>query len=279
VITITEKRMQELESRIPILHAHIESQQEKMAKIDAFAHVIEQIQIDLHKLHDKMHQFLVQNKESNLSFSLTIQQFNKNLNEDHESILEIKKSIVNISNLATQNSTIQSNHKLLMNELNDNQNKEKSRVSDMEKVLMTRVSSLEDKMIAAQNAVQQAANSVEKQSAAWKEQVKLHDDLMKSVEKELKEHKQVSMDKLAQLSLDMNNQLKAAFEGVSKASEKSIDYSDQIADIKKDLASVLSVVHVTATQSPDQEKANAKIKAMENNIAHVYELLKKCENR
>jgi len=56
------------------------------------------------------------------------------------------------------------------------------------------------------------------------------------------------------------------------------NYDSQIAEMKKDIITILGLVHSTASQNPDQTKLNEKIKTMENSIAQIYNLLKKYEN-
>lgn len=56
-------------------------------------------------------------------------------------------------------------------------------------------------------------------------------------------------------------------------------YDGQIAELKRDMATVLSVVHSTASNSPDSAKMEAKVKTLETSIAQIYELLKKYETR
>lgn len=61
--------------------------------------------------------------------------------------------------------------------------------------------------------------------------------------------------------------------------KKIINYDEDIASLRKDLADVLKVVHTFASQSPDQTKIDDKVKTMEKAIAQIYGLLKKYENK
>ena len=55
-------------------------------------------------------------------------------------------------------------------------------------------------------------------------------------------------------------------------------YDAEIAEIRKDIAAILSIVHSTASQAiPPAPKVDDKIKAMETAIAQIYGLLKKYE--
>lgn len=274
MITLEEKRLQELEGRIPVYEATIGELKKKLDEVNAFPK-------DIAEAKEKIKVF-----RSDLDHLYNT--YNQKINELNGSCAQLKSIIT------SHESTMQA-HQGLIDGLSDVANMlsgksneckaqaEKARVDILDvKEKMNRLKDESEGHNRGLNQLTQNINNV--QTKANNAQLDATSALNKTVDHDLNLEKHVKsiqslMDSRIQQGIEIARLMVRLDSLPVQAQTQAKSYDTEIAEIRKDIAVILSAVHTTAIQVPDNSQVNEKIKTMETAIAQVYGLLKKYETR
>lgn len=280
MITIIEKRIQELENRIPVFIAQIQQQQEKMKEIYDFPNDL----TELRKICDRLTILLQDNQTRSLQSFADM----TNKNNSHENKLQDLLKKIDAFNTSFENHAAEMKRQnafieeiaLLCKEVSSRNSMNENSL----KSLLPSISSLQsdkDNISTRLYNLQMQCESFKNFLSKISDLIALQDNNYISIldsQKKLKENIDISI----QNHSSEIAQLKNVIEVISKkTNEKSsqVDYSSEISDLKKDISSVLTFLHSSSSNIPDQFKLNEKIKTMENSIAQIYSLMKKYETK
>lgn len=271
MITLTEKRLQELERKIPEFIAKIAEQQNKMIEIFNFPNDLDEMRKNCQVLSQNIKDYLskffdMQNaSESKL---IDIQKTEKShaetivkLKEADQSMDVILKALAGEMPVVHQNVLdLSSRHDLTVKRIEKLEARAKEFSIEIESI--------------CQNSKIHVENLV-KHSMQIKDQKEESDRISVLMIK--------MQDVITKMKTDFHQQTHCFTLEISKlcvelAQVKAIEpksYDSEIVEIKKDIISILSLMHPT-TQIPDQSQWE-KVKSLENHVAQIYALLKKYE--
>lgn len=275
MITLTEKRLQELEQRIPVLLADIAEKQKKMQEIYTFPNDL----AEMRKVHENLSKLLKDHVERSMSGFDAFNQKSANLDQRMASlskgIEDIQIAIGNFKNAVDGHiagmTDVRAKVHALIHTVADTKSKDNLEASSLKHDAL-----IEDLSKAVKSA-HAKINGIGADSAYALNKLKNHADKIDANSDELMRVFNILHGKIDQKDKDISDLREKISQVDQKAVQNPRDYDSQIGDIKKDLASILTVVHTTASASPDTSKLDAKIKVMENNLAQIYALLKKYE--
>ena len=269
MISLIEKRMIELESKIPILVVQVENHQKMIKENFSFSNDL----AELKDLYLSLNSILKSNGDK----------FNDSFGNSNEKILDIYKKIEELfSSIANVISNV---------------NGKTNQISNITKIVHD-FSTLHDPIIpkvdnlsiqsdshkkSIESLKQDLDNLVRKSDSLQRDQsllnglINSHGIKFNEIGQEIAKALETFENRLEKFSLEMNHKFKERMDEPKNIPIQK-DYDPQISDMKKDIALILNLVQNSSSQGPDQEKLNAKIKLMENSIAQMYTLLKKYEN-
>lgn len=277
MITLTEKRLQELEGRIPVYEATIYEHMKKLDEVNTFPKDV--------ALLDKNFEALAED------FKNQINRLDKNLNVHFDALKLLEKS------RDSQKVNLQ-DHQDLIDSLNSIidmvHNKVKGHISEVDnqhivqKTLIEHSQSLDKKVSEHQNSLNAL---IQRNNEAFSKANTAQIDSTAALNKTLEHDKSLQTTALNMQSIinsfaiaskgwsDRFVNLKDSCEKHIADSKQVKSYDNEIAEIRKDLSAIMVVAHSAASQSSDNNQLNDKIKILEKAIAEIYGLLKKHETR
>lgn len=271
MITLTEKRLRELESRIPQYEAKIADLE---SKSDAHIALPKEI-ADVKAL---LNDFITKTTAGATVVSDSVEKHGRDDNAMAKTIalhteqLRTHQDAIECSNVNING------HTSKIDSVKDQLGQYRTGLQDTRDRILSLSASFDEcrqnmkQLNLAINTVQSKANSSQGDSTAALSKLEEHDRAFEKHEVILKTMSTNQLQTLNGLS-----SLEARFDRLQNpAAPKS--YDAEIAEIRKDIAAILVVVHSTASQAiPPPAKVDDKIKAMETAIAQIYGLLKKYE--
>lgn len=274
MITDEQKRLQELEYKIAIFTAQYNEDKRKLLEIETLKN-------DLFSLKEENQRLSTAISKNVSSIAVVSQDISKKDAEQQkeislhsQTVTALESSIAEISNaLSNQRTYVDATKKSLL-EITTTLSKEaaENRVQWGDSVVTFRVDLAH--MGQEIKALMAKIEALKSQIATRDIEIAEHDEnLIISLGEKVRAIGITYDAKISKLEQTFTDRIKASRQEIPTFT----DYGPQIAEIKKDLAVVLNIVHNTSIQSPDQDKTSAKIKTMERSIAQIYELLKKYE--
>ena len=263
MITLEEKRLQDLEARIPVFLAKIAEQQSKMAEIYSFPNDLAEVRTICETLNGVLKDFMDSQHVSWDSSNSRIFGFWKELNDLKASIdNEVKSNLANMSNQIAG-----------LFGASDNQNALQLALENNHKDLIQSLAFVSERVASTENKIEKGSQVISSVYEKLNDQLVDHNNLKVSLEAQVS---QVSQDlKQAIISLQeyVNNQVANVTSKIKDFPEIPVpkDYDEVIADIKSD---------IKALQVPSIQidpKVNEKIKSLEQAIAQIFTILKKLE--
>jgi chromosome segregation ATPase len=275
MITITEKRLQELEHRIPVYEATIAQLNLKLQAVNTFPE-------DIQSLKEICKQVVADMKGHTSSVSLLRTELSNTANNLKGQDELFSKSLTDIERQISSSNTNLDNMVSYFNEIKrqfaDLLQSFAQVKSDIESLKKSDAKIESDSKNVASNllAYTQNADLFKKaavDTTAFSSSVAVKFDEQKDQIRYLKEATQTSLMDLQRLITSNVVDLERK---IPKQTETK-NYDLEIADLKKDMAVFLEAVHTTSKEVPNQSKVDAKVKTLEKSIAQIYELLKKYE--
>lgn len=268
MITMTEKRLQELEGRIPVYEAKIAEQQAKLIEVYSYAKDLAELRLQFDELSKKFqaHQSVVSNEASAVQTRL--------LNHDK----------LHVEHAAKLGSASRANEHIL--EAQGKIQKDILRLCDESIALQSKSNAHLEVIGNHQKQLDVHKSSLDNSTSVFSVYVPRIMSLEKNVDildkttHEMLDIAYANMDKMSKsidVKLAQQSQEISAKLAAQKMPElpQPINYDAQIADLKQDLASVLAVVHSSVSSNPDQVKINEKVKILESNMAQILQMMKK----
>lgn len=274
MMTLTEKRLREIEGR---LVAYEDSLNELLIKFksvaDLSAHLVS---IEEESQRQAKAIPVVESRIADLNnrFSFKIDGLNKSV-VDNANILSgyvatledlKKKQLAVESSLVPIRSTVLD----LQKELSGL----KASLSDIQasiEPIRSNVSSIQRSDALAHEKIEQ----VKKEVATISVSIVKHNDLFVMNTDDKRRMDEANASKIRAIQSEYSAKIKALSDQLA-AMVAPRNYDEEIADMKRDLATILAVTHTTA-KSQDESKISDKVSTMEKAIAQIYTLLKKYE--
>jgi len=263
MITLTEKRLQDLEARIPTFLAKIEEQQKKMAEIYSFPNELAEVRLEHKSLYDVVKEFVELQKCAAIFQDTTISNTWKAITELKTIIEnEVKANLASLSGQISALNSNQDNQKALQTTLDNNHHD-----------LMISLFAISERVSYTENKIEKGNQNLGNTQDRLDKQINDHNNLTVSIENQL---------------LQNSNDLKLAFNFIQKNIDQQITQvsnrikeppvipvpKDYDADIEKIKAAIEVLSFPTIQTDP---KVNDKIKSLEQAIAQIFTLLKKLE--
>jgi chromosome segregation ATPase len=263
MITLTEKRLQDLEARIPTFLAKIEEQQKKMAEIYSFPNDLAEVRLEHKSLYDVVKEFVELQKCAAIFQDTTISNTWKAITELKTIIEnEVKANLASLSGQISALNSNQDNQKALQTTLDNNHHD-----------LMISLFAISERVSYTENKIEKGNQNLGNTQDRLDKQINDHNNLTVSIENQL---------------LQNSNDLKLAFNFIQKNIDQQITQvsnrikeppvipvpKDYDADIEKIKAAIEVLSFPTIQTDP---KVNDKIKSLEQAIAQIFTLLKKLE--
>lgn len=282
MITLTEKRLQELEQRIPVFLAQISDQQKKMMEIYSFPNDLSEVR----KQAQSNESFLKSSlEEMRQAFSELRGQITSTANTGSGTIQNVESLRRNHENLEA----IIATHTKQISQLSERvlSLEEKFTLSERKwDVMSHRLDSLESNAKGLQSevlSIREETRNSKIDNVAVDDRIRQSDAKFSQIADDLRKNLE-EMDKKCQEKITEGIRCLEAQGEVNKVkilleASKSGNYDEKFLELKKDMSSILSIVHSSSTNNSGQEKINEKIKIMEGSIAQVLALMKKYEGQ
>lgn len=268
MITIIEKRIQELEDRIPIFLAKIEEQQSKMEEIFSFPNDLAEVRTICQTLNGVLKEFMDTQNSGFGDVNSKISSFFSALS-DLKSVIdnEVKSNLSTMSSQISGQSAAIGNQKALQSALENNHND-----------LVNALTSISERVALSENKIEKDSQVIGSVNDKLNNHIFDYSNSNVSIVSQIEDVKQLLKDAVFSINSSFNTQLAQVASQIKELPEIPVpkDYDAFIADIKNDIVSILSLVHTTATQGIDP-KINDRIKQMELSISQIYMLMKKYE--
>jgi chromosome segregation ATPase len=263
MITLIEKRIQDLESRIPTFLAKMEEQQSKMAEIFSFPNDLAEVRTICQSLNGVLKEFMDAQNSGLGDVNSKISTFFNALSELKAVIdNEVKSNLNNLSSQLNGQSAAISNQNSLQSALENNHN-------DLIKAL----ASVSERVASSENKIEKGSQVIGSVYDKLNNLVVDHNNLKVSVEATIDQISQMMTDSYRLIQKNIDEKIDQVTSKIKEFPEIPVpkDYDAVISDIKSD---------IKALQVPSDTmdpKVNDKIKSLEQAIAQIFSLLKKLE--
>jgi DNA repair exonuclease SbcCD ATPase subunit len=275
--TLFEKRLDELEARIPVYLVQINDQQKTMQKMFDFPNDLSSVRDMCESLTALLKSHIELSNTNVAKASSQISSSDKKLSSNVDDVASMKEKIQEMSkSISTHNASLNELNRNL-NSLKDSHSGTREKVDNQSKAYSTLAGDVKNMTgIISSGSDFQSASQV--QSKTTMSALRTHDDKFEEINQKLitmaSGFNRLLEDSLKKASLELKAKMNERSEIVLPTVK---NYDPEISDIKKDIAMILQVVHATASKEPQSDAMNDKVKTLEKSIAQIYGLLKKYE--
>ena len=251
MITLLEKRIQDLEARIPIYLAKIEEQQKKMAEIYSFPNDLAEVKTLCNTLNKVLKEFMDSQKSGWDAANTRATDLWKAMSGMTSTVDgEVKQSISNTSSQIGGLTTAISDQKAKQSALENNHND-----------LKAATASISERVARAETNIEKANQGTSLVQNKLNSHIVDHNNMQVAFETKLNQLSEDFKGAFHSINANISAQITQVSSKIKDVPPASVpkSYDADIADIKKDIVSILSLVHSTASQGPDP-KVNDKIK-------------------
>lgn len=277
MITLTEKRLQELENKVTALQDASSQHKNSIDSIDVGAsnHDLEDIRRKFHVLNDRFNDFM-NSSNASMGYSETHHSLTQKSLQDH--LDSIKDLYASLDSLTLTINRVARNMDDLKEEVRGLAalDLEKSGdISALESLIKENSRRLDSHK---ESSIITAANAIDGLSYANlslsqnKQNLKKIEDLEEQLKKSNCYHES-NIDGIRKNVIDYLQSMK------ENTPESPKSYDDEISSLRKDVNSVLETSASIKNISQYQDQMSAKMKVMERSLAQVYTLLKNYETR
>ena len=263
MITITEKRLQDLEARIPVFLAKIEEQQKKMADIYSFPNDLAEVRLEHKSLYDVVKEFVELQKCAAIFQDTTISNTWKAITE-LKTIIENEVK-VNLASLSGQISALNSNQ--------DNQKALQTTLDNNHHDLMISLFAISERVSYTENKIEKGNQNLGNTQDRLNQLAVDHNNLKVSLETRVDQLSQTMSDAYHLIQKNIDQQMTQVSNRIKEPPVIPVP-KDYDQDIEK-LKAAIEVLSVPSIQT--DPKINDKIKSLEQAIAQIFTLLKKLE--
>jgi chromosome segregation ATPase len=263
MITLTEKRLQDLEARIPTFLAKIEEQQAKMAEIYTFPDHLAELRWACKTWNEFVKDFINSQHAAWDTSNIRTDGFWKELKDLKSAIdNEVKANLASLSGQISALNSSQDNQKALQTTLDNNHHD-----------LMISLFAISERVSYTENKIQKSAQDLGNTQDRLNQLAVDHNNLKVSLEAKVDDLRSILKDAVYSITSSMNSQITQVSNRIKEPPVIPVP-KDYDADIEK-IKAAIEVLSVPTIQT--DPKVNDKIKSLEQAIAQIFTLLKKLE--
>lgn len=272
MITLNEKRLRELEQRIPIYEATIAELKKKLEQVYAFPIEITELKKKNMSMAESMVNLVIEfgayNQNNHVIFKTIADKL-----ETHSNLLkEFRSGLGNIDSIVGGHTAHIAD---IRRQYDAFQKRYEDILKDIRGLIQTQVKQQND-IKTSQNAYELLQSIVNINRNTLDNIPSSVENLAEKMSKNFGDHVQTMSD-LGKDIQGIKNQIAYQVSNLSSKMPEEKNYDAEIAEMKKDIGAILNLLHTTATAVPDQSPIDDKVKAMEKSIAQIFTLLKKYE--